>query len=132
MDHLVRITTALADPGRVRLLAACFGGERCVCQLVALLGLSNAAVSKHLSLLRDAGLLASRKQGRWVYYRLPEEPGPAAGEAIAWVRRHAEADGVIRSDREQLDRILAVDPAVVCRLLREGGEMSEKLKECCG
>ncbi|HHN77997.1 MAG TPA: ArsR family transcriptional regulator, partial [Phycisphaerales bacterium] len=120
LDRLVRVTSALADPSRVRLLAACFGGERCVCQLVELLGRSNATVSKHLAILRDAGLLDSRKEGRWVYYRLPDEPGPEAADAIGLVRRHAAGDGVIGADCEQMGRILAVEPAVLCRSQRAG------------
>ena len=120
LDRLVRVTSALADPSRVRLLAACFGGERCVCQLVELLGRSNATVSKHLAILRDAGLLDSRKEGRWVYYRLPDEPSPEAGDAIGLVRRHAAGDGVIGADVEQMERILAVEPTVLCRSQRAG------------
>lgn len=141
MDDLIRISNALADHGRVRLLAACFDGERCVCQLVALLGLSNASVSKHLSMLRDAGLLESRKEGRWVHYRVPASPSVVAGEALAWVRRHVvEADGVavqIASDRAQMEQILAVDPVALCRVLRDGGDVVSAVraggpaKECC-
>lgn len=118
MQGLVRISAALADPNRVRLLAACFDGELCVCQLVALVGLSNAAVSKHLSLLRDAGLLESRKQGRWVYYRLPEEPGAAAGEAIGWVRRHVGE--AMDRDRGLMKQILGLEPVELCRMQRAG------------
>lgn len=118
MSDVVRISAALSDPSRVRLLWACFGGERCVCQLVELLGLSNATVSKHLSVLRDAGLLVSRKEGRWVHYRLPPEPSEAAREATEWVRRHGE---VVRSeDRDRMERILTLEPAELCRMQRAG------------
>ncbi len=122
IDPLVRVFAALADPSRVRLLTACFGGERCVCQLVELLGRSNATVSKHLAILRDAGLLASRKEGRWVYYRLPDEPGPEAADAIGFVRRHAAPD-TIEADRRAMERILAVEPTELCRKQRSA---------CCG
>jgi len=118
METLTRIAAALADPHRVRLLNACVEGEWCVCQLVELLGLSNAAVSKHLSVLRDAGLLASRKEGRWVHYRLPEEPGDAAAGAIGWVRRHS--GGLSEEDRARLGLILAVEPVELCRMQRAG------------
>jgi ArsR family transcriptional regulator len=120
VNDLARIAAALADPGRLRLLAACFDGERCVCQLVALLGLSNATVSRHLTILRDAGLLESRKQGRWVHYRLPPDPTPAASDAIAWVRRGLETAGSIEPDRALMRRILAMDPAELCRMQRDG------------
>ena len=120
LEHAVRITSALADPSRVRLLAACFTGEKCVCQLVALLDLSNATVSKHLSLLRDAGLLASRKEGRWVYYRLPETPTPAASDAIGFVQRHAGRTVEMAADKAQMERILAIEPTELCRRQRAG------------
>jgi len=141
MNDLIRISNALADLSRVRLLAMCFDGERCVCQLVALLGLSNASVSKHLSLLRDAGLLSSRKQGRWVHYRLPAEPSAPAAEAIGWIRRHGAEDSVFASDREQMKQILTIDPGALCRVLRAGGDVfamcgsensiEQSTKECC-
>lgn len=141
MNDLIRISNALADHGRVRLLAMCFDGERCVCQLVALLGLSNASVSKHLSLLRDAGLLSSRKQGRWVHYRLPAEPSTPAAEAIEWIRRHAARDDVLKTDREQMKQIMTIDPGALCRVLRAGGDVlamcesansnEQSTKECC-
>lgn len=131
MEHLARIHAALADHTRLRLLAACFGGERCVCQLVALVGLSNAAVSKHLSLLRDAGLLSGRKDGRWVHLSLPDDPDPPAAEAIDWVRRHASGDPTLRDDTERMDQILSMEPAALCRLLREGEPIPGGSKECC-
>ncbi len=118
-DPIIRVFAALADTSRVQLLAACFDGERCVCQLVELLGRSNATVSKHLAILREAGLLDSRKQGRWVYYRLPDEPSPEAADAIGLVRRHADTDMIAR-DHRRMEQILAVEPTVLCRNQRAG------------
>lgn len=131
MDHLARINAALADTTRLRLLSACFGGERCVCQLVALVALSNAAVSKHLSILRDAGLLAGRKEGRWVHLSLPDDPTPPVAEAIGWVRRHASGDPTLRHDAERMQQILSMEPAALCRLLRDGEPIPGGSKECC-
>ena len=118
MNELVRISAALADATRLTLLSACLDRELCACQLVALAGLSNAAVSKHLSLLRDAGLLQSRKQGRWVHYRLHDTPSPAAADAIAWVRAHGGQSA--RATHERMEQILAIDPAELSRMQREG------------
>jgi AhpD family alkylhydroperoxidase len=50
---------------------ALWDGELCVCQMIELLGLAPSTVSKHISILRPAELLESRKDGRWIYYRLP-------------------------------------------------------------
>jgi len=68
MDELLGIAAALSDPARVRLLVACRDGERCVCELTALVDLSASTVSKHLAILKRAGLLQSRKEGRWMHY----------------------------------------------------------------
>ncbi len=120
IDALTRVSAALADPNRVRLLAACLDQERCVCQLVALIDLSNASISKHLGQLRDAGLLQSRRDGRWVHYRLPEAPDPIVAQAIEMVRAHALGDELIERDRATLTNIDAIDPNELARMQREG------------
>lgn len=61
---------AMAEPTRARIVALLGHGERCVCEVVADLGLSTALVSHHLRVLRNAGLLGERRSGRWVYYSL--------------------------------------------------------------
>jgi ArsR family transcriptional regulator, arsenate/arsenite/antimonite-responsive transcriptional repressor len=131
MVHLTRIHAALADENRIRLLGACIGGERCVCQLVELLDLANATVSKHLSILHQAGLLERTKRGRWVHYQLPFAPPPPAADAIAFVRRHLETDPVHLTDRERMNRILSIDPIALCRAQREGCCLTKADKECC-
>lgn len=118
MHELVAITKALADENRLRLLHACRDGERCACQLVELLGLSGSTVSKHLSILRAAGLLDSRRDGRWIHYRLPDEPSPAARDAIALALRHVAGTRRAQADAERLGEILAMDPEVLCRMQR--------------
>ncbi len=62
----MKITKALADENRVRMLLALKGGELCVCQITELFGLAMSTVSKHLSILYQAGLTESRKEGRWI------------------------------------------------------------------
>ena len=65
-----RILKAMAHPSRLMMLEALAGGERCVCELQQLVGSDMSTVSKHLSLMKSAGLVASRKQGLWMHYRL--------------------------------------------------------------
>lgn len=59
-----------ADPVRWRLLAALCGGTRCVCRLQPLAGVSGPALSHHLKVLRDAGLVSAARRGRWIDYTL--------------------------------------------------------------
>ena len=64
---------ACADPGRLRLLHALLHQEMCVCDLAALLGVSESAVSHQLRLLRNLGLVTNRRDGVVLYYRLVPE-----------------------------------------------------------
>jgi ArsR family transcriptional regulator len=70
VDRRARVLKALAHPSRLLMLDALSGGEQCVCELRALIGADLSTVSKHLSVMRDAGILESEKRGPQVYYRL--------------------------------------------------------------
>ena len=61
---------AFSDPTRLRILHLLLGGELCVCDLVAVLGVPQPKASRHLAYLRKAGLVLARKQGLWSYYSL--------------------------------------------------------------
>ncbi len=75
LSRLVRVHKALAHSARLRILAMLGGGELCVCQITAVLGLAPSTVSAHLKELRTAGLVEERKDGRWVYIA-PAADGP--------------------------------------------------------
>ena len=64
---------AVSDPTRVRILSALSYQELCVCDIAAVLGMSQSAISHQLRLLRIMGLVVSRKEGRMVYYTLDDE-----------------------------------------------------------
>ena len=120
MNQLTNITHALSDPNRVRLLVACLDGERCVCQLVELIDLSNASISKHLATLKNAGLLESRKDGRWVHYKVPQAPIAIVNDALSFIRTHALNDQAITRDIAKLVEIDAIDPVALAKMQREG------------
>ena len=61
---------ALADPIRMDVVQTLAGGERCVCELTETLGLAQSRLSFHLKVMRQAGLITAREEGRWVYYKL--------------------------------------------------------------
>jgi DNA-binding transcriptional ArsR family regulator len=112
---MVNITKALADENRLRVLMALGGGELCVCQVVAMLGLAPSTVSKHMYLLRQAGLVEARKEGRWVHYRLAGEGADkAAREAVRWVQRHLADDPQIVRDAKTLKAVLKMSPEELC------------------
>ena len=75
-DRLAHAFKALSDPVRLRLLsliAAAPDGEVCACDLAAPVGKSQPTVSHHLKVLREAGLVATRRRGTWVHYRVVPE-----------------------------------------------------------
>jgi len=116
MRALMTITKALADERRVRTLLALRQGELCVCQITELFGLAPSTISKHLSILHQAGLVDSRKDGRWIYYRLPQNgAGVAARDAIRWLEKASADDPVIAEDSQRLKKILCLDPVELCK-----------------
>lgn len=110
------ISRALADEGRIRALMALDGrGEVCVCQLTELLALCPSTVSKHLSVLAEAGLVERRKRGRWVFYRLPGRDAPEPQRrAIRWATSSLRRDPRISQDRKRMKEILQIDAEVLC------------------
>ena len=65
-----KVFKGLAHPARLAMLQALARGERCVCELQELVGSDMSTVSKHLALLKETGVVSSRRQGNQAYYRL--------------------------------------------------------------
>jgi len=105
---------ALADGNRLRIVLALRDeGELCACQIVALLGVAGPTASRHLARLVDAGLLRSRKDGRWVHYRL--DPAFARSGLLAWLERAAAGDPAREHDRAALAALVPEDITELCR-----------------
>ena len=73
MRELVRVFKALADKNRLRILKMLQHKKMCVCELSAALGITRPSVSRHLSLMKDAGLVQDERNGQWIDYSLCEE-----------------------------------------------------------
>lgn len=83
MDLIARIFGAVADPTRLAVLTLLQRhGERCVCEIHAILGVSPSRASRALKELRLAGLVTDRRVGTWIHYRLPAAPGALQGRLI--------------------------------------------------
>jgi ArsR family transcriptional regulator, arsenate/arsenite/antimonite-responsive transcriptional repressor len=109
------VSKALSDENRVRLVLALEGGELCLCQLVALVELAASTVSKHMTILREAGLVAGRKDGRWMYYRLPgDDAPPLVRKALAWTMEMLADHPTLVEDRRRLAEIRAAGPGPIC------------------
>src|SRR5208283_1964202 len=119
MREFMAITKALADENRTRALMCLRDGELCVCRIMELLQLAPSTVSKHLDILHRAGLVESRKEGRWNYYRLAAGDAPqAAREALRWVRRSLAKDPQIARDAVRLKAIRKMDVRELCERYR--------------
>ena len=116
MDSVLNLIKALADRNRLRALLALKGRELCVCQITELLSLAPSTVSKHLSLLSQAGLIESRKLGRWVYYRISDEAMRKYGNNILYVMNELKDDRIIEDDIKKLKEILKIDPEQLCKM----------------
>jgi DNA-binding transcriptional ArsR family regulator len=115
MKAFMSVAKALADENRVRALVFLGDGELCLCQVVKMLGLAPSTVSKHMAVLHQAGLVESRKEGRWMYYRLAGRGAPpCVREAIRWVRRGLEKDPRILADAKRLGKVCRMSKEDLC------------------
>ncbi|PQV62803.1 ArsR family transcriptional regulator [Abditibacterium utsteinense] len=90
MNDLILFAKALSDPTRVRIIAALREGDVCVCELSDALEMSQSTLSNHLQLIRQAGLVFTRRDGKWVYYGI--EASQAAAISALW-EHHQDALG---------------------------------------
>jgi ArsR family transcriptional regulator len=108
---------AAGDPTRTRILKLLEGGPLCVCQVQAVLGLAPSTVSKHLTLLRTAGLVTDRRDGRWIHYALTAEGrNPYARAVLALLRGPLDREPRILEDRRRLRGVKAVPVETLCAL----------------
>ncbi|MFH1718337.1 MAG: metalloregulator ArsR/SmtB family transcription factor [Planctomycetota bacterium] len=121
MFVFLNIARALSDENRVRALMMLRDGELCVCQLIEMLGLAPSTVSKHMSILRQARLVQARKEGRWMYYRLPDKDAPQCVlEAVQWVQNAIAKDKQIVADGKQAKCVSKLDRGKLCVCYKKG------------
>ncbi len=110
----VNVFKALSDPNRIRIMKMLGERELCMCEVREVLKLSNSTVSKHLTILRDAGLLLGSKDGRWVNFRLNSKTeSPFIRSIIAVISNSFDDDETIRDDAAIVHR---VDRVKICSL----------------
>ena len=96
---------ALADRTRLRLLNLMGGDEVCVCFFVEILGENQPKVSRHLAYLRRAGMVAARREGTWMHYRIVEPRHEDAARVLADVRAWLTRDPEMQRDRKKLVKV---------------------------
>lgn len=96
---------ALADRTRLRLIGLLGDSEVCVCFLVAILKTSQPKISRHLAYLRRAKIVAARREGKWMHYRLVEPPDEHAARIFREVRASLAEHPELQRDREKLMQV---------------------------
>ena len=96
---------ALADRTRLRLLNLIGDREVCVCFFVEILKTSQPKISRHLAYLRRAGIVSSRRDGKWMHYRITEPADATAKRVFDDVRSWLQSDGAMARERERLEGI---------------------------
>lgn len=112
LEHATQLHKALGHPARLRILAMLQGGELCVCQVTAVLGLATSTVSQHLNDLKRAGLISERKEGRWVHYALQDSD--EVREILATLGSKLRNDPVPAADAAVVARLRRVSAAELC------------------
>src|SRR3954454_5829974 len=96
---------ALADRTRLRLLNLMSKGEVCVCFFVEILKTNQPKISRHLAYMRRAGIVAARREGSWMHYRIVDPPDADAArvlrETLGWLAN----DPAMQKDRERLVKV---------------------------
>jgi DNA-binding transcriptional ArsR family regulator len=122
VETTLDILKALSDKNRARVIAALSRyDELCACQITELLEVSGATASRHLGILQKAGLVNSRKDGRWVYYRLARPMG--SEPLFQWLEQSLADTAELKTDLQALEKIVGITREELCRMQR--GE------ECC-
>lgn len=100
-----RLFKGLGDETRLRIVALLSHGELCVCHLEEALDLSQPHVSRHLGILRTAGIVERRRAGSWVYYRLAPQGDMDCAQQLRTLARSFTKRSVLRKDLERLVKI---------------------------
>jgi ArsR family transcriptional regulator len=107
-----RLFKALGDDTRLRIVALLAHGELCVCHVQEALGLTQPNASRQLGILKNAGVVESRRQGTWTHYRLAAQLDRHCGRALHALVRGFAAQDVLRKD---VERLLKVRGPAACR-----------------
>ena len=117
MEATLETLKALSDKNRMRVVAALWRfDELCACQITELLHVSGATASRHLGILLKAGLVDSRKEGRWVYYKLCKPEG--SEPLFQWLEHSLSGADELVMDFQALIRIVGITREDLCRKQR--------------
>ena len=105
---LALLFAALADRTRLRLLNLMNGKEVCVCYFVEILGQSQPKVSRHLAYLRRAGIVAARREGKWMHYKIVVPIHAGAARILRETLSVLSKDRTMQADLKRLNKACCV------------------------
>jgi ArsR family transcriptional regulator len=112
MRKMTKVFKALSDSNRIRILKMLEVKPLCVCEITEILRLATSTVSKHLSILREADLIADSKEGKWVIYRLNQSSqNEPANKLLPLIKQWLPEDAIIKQD---LEKVKIVDRNTIC------------------
>jgi ArsR family transcriptional regulator len=101
---LAQFFAALSDPTRLRLLNLMDEREVCVCYFVEILGQSQPKISRHLAYLRRAGIVAARREGKWMHYKIAPPPHEGAARILRDTLSTLREEKGMKADRSRLEK----------------------------
>jgi len=110
---MVLFFAALADETRLRLLNLMRDGEVCVCFFADALATNDPKISRHLAYLKRAGLVAGRRDGKWMHYRIMKPEKRIAAEILDLTLEGIELDPQMKNDRRKLRNVCCAPQALV-------------------
>ena len=113
MSGLETLFRALADQTRLRILALLASGEVCVCNIHGALGVPQPTASRHLAYLRKAGLVATRRDGLWIHYRLVMPGDPAMASVLRTAVEAVTNTRSLGTDRKRLSGLTSIPVRVL-------------------
>ncbi len=112
MEELTKIYSALSDKNRLRILILLLRKSLCVCELQSILKVSLSTVSKHLSILKEAGFIIDEKDKKWVNYKIDRlNPNPLIHQLLISTEIFLKDDPIILED---LKKIVVVNRIEIC------------------
>ena len=124
MNEILTTLKSISDRNRLRILSALLAHEElCACQITEFLQVAGATASRHLSQMVTAGVLARRKQGRWIYFSINRENQNLA-PLLLWVEAQLKGTAEVEKDRCALKEVLKISCEELSRNQRESGNCS--------
>lgn len=118
MEAKLNLFKSISDRNRLRVIMALMTYEElCACQIIELLQVTGATVSKHLGQLNNAGLIISRKEGRWIYFRIKKDDEQHK-KFLNWLFEELKSSKDYLEDQKHLKKIMSCEPEALCKKQR--------------